>query len=324
MKSLNFPEDFHVFLSMSEDGVFYWRTVPVEFFARPADAKGWNGRFSGKPAGTVATTPYGRKIKIVRIKGRGYAQHIVSFMMFVGEIPKGKIVDFLDGDGLNVSPSNLFLTTELEKSTRKSEISSKSFISSEKHLHLITREIAKSLGMTRYFSCRPCPKGHRGERTVHGWGCCACAADLNKSEVTKTRMRNYYLENRKKIDAYQKKWKGLNRPRKAQGDKDWKQNNKEAVYASNRRRQIAKINRTVSWGKELTDFVFAEANHLAKLRSVIFGLKWQVDHILPLMGSEVSGLHIWNNFQVIPAEVNAAKKDRLIYLEPFSWIRYYS
>lgn len=63
----------------------------------------------------------------------------------------------------------------------------------------------------------------------------------------------------------------------------------------------------VSWDKELTDFIYKEANVLRKNRNTLTGFEWHIDHIIPLKGKQVCGLHTWNNFAVIPKVDNLRK-----------------
>jgi hypothetical protein len=58
---------------------------------------------------------------------------------------------------------------------------------------------------------------------------------------------------------------------------------------------------------ELTEFVTKEAHDLRKMRNKTTGIEWHVDHILPLKGKTVCGLHIWSNLQVIPKTTNLRK-----------------
>lgn len=75
---------------------------------------------------------------------------------------------------------------------------------------------------------------------------------------------------------------------------------------SNRRCSRAKQAR-VDWDKKLTDFVYKEAHELRKLRNKLTGFEWHVDHIIPLKGEAVCGLHVYNNFAVIPKVDNLRK-----------------
>lgn len=73
---------------------------------------------------------------------------------------------------------------------------------------------------------------------------------------------------------------------------------------SNRRCTRAKAARRYD---ELTLFVYKEAHELRKSRNKLTGIEWHVDHMIPLINPLVCGLHIWNNFAVIPKVENLRK-----------------
>jgi hypothetical protein len=53
-----------------------------------------------------------------------------------------------------------------------------------------------------------------------------------------------------------------------------------------------------------------EVYELAQIRTKHFGFPWHVDHIVPIQGKLVSGLHVIENLQVIPGIENIKKKNK--------------
>jgi hypothetical protein len=75
-----------------------------------------------------------------------------------------------------------------------------------------------------------------------------------------------------------------------------------------RRYQAAKLQRTPKWAehKKIDDF-FAQAQAAREF----FGGEWHVDHVYPLQGKWISGLHVHENLQVLPGLENRKKSARV-------------
>jgi len=85
-----------------------------------------------------------------------------------------------------------------------------------------------------------------------------------------------------------------------------------ALFAYRTRlRKAAQLQRTPGWLTEDDHWLIKEAYELAALRTKMFGFKWSVDHIIPLRGKTVSGLHVPRNLQVIPLSQNSSKGNRV-------------
>lgn len=83
----------------------------------------------------------------------------------------------------------------------------------------------------------------------------------------------------------------------------------EKFAMKTRKRKIAKLNRTPFWLNDGQNFEMeCIYKYCAALRSI--GLDYQVDHIVPLQGRTVSGLHVPWNLQVITGSENASKGNR--------------
>ena len=92
--------------------------------------------------------------------------------------------------------------------------------------------------------------------------------------------------------------------------------NKKANLARNKRgrrnevrtRQAKKLNATPSWAnKKVIEYYYFKA----KQYELLTREKYHVDHIIPLQGKDVCGLHVENNLQVLPAIENIKKGNKL-------------
>lgn len=89
----------------------------------------------------------------------------------------------------------------------------------------------------------------------------------------------------------------------------WKTENREKWNARCMERHAAKLRACPSWLSTDEKWLIEQAYELAQKREQVCGGKWHVDHIVPLRGKTVSGLHVPWNLQVIPASVNCAKRN---------------
>lgn len=102
--------------------------------------------------------------------------------------------------------------------------------------------------------------------------------------------------------------KSIIKERKAKYAKD----NKHIVNAACSKRKAAKLQRTPAWIGDEELWLIQEVYELASIRTKMHGFSWHVDHIIPLQGELVSGLHTPENLQVIPAVENITKGNRYV------------
>lgn len=116
----------------------------------------------------------------------------------------------------------------------------------------------------------------------------------NRDKVKKINLAHYYKHHDQAKQRY----------------KQWAIENRGIINANVRRYELAKINRTPCWINKVDLWIMKEAYDLAAKRTKLLGFLWHVDHIIPLRGKTVSGLHVPSNLQVIPAVLNISKGNK--------------
>lgn len=121
--------------------------------------------------------------------------------------------------------------------------------------------------------------------------------------------RRRYVKNRKAILERTNAYYHANPESAKARQREWNNRNKDRTcsYVSARRRRIRE--QCPSWQDpmDMRSF-YLEARKLSKQT----GIPHHVDHIHPLKGANFSGLHVPWNLQVIPAEDNLAKSNKLL------------
>ena len=90
----------------------------------------------------------------------------------------------------------------------------------------------------------------------------------------------------------------------------WRKNNLGLVLADCAKRRAAKLQRTPKWLSPFDKLKIECLYQLAAMRNRESGQKWHVDHIIPLQGEFVSGLHVPGNLRVIHAIDNMRKSNQ--------------
>jgi len=166
-----------------------------------------------------------------------------------------------------------------------------------KELSLFERDSRKLDGVTR--RCLACAKEYKAR-----W-------NLENRERQLTLKRKYYQEHKEVFALRSKCWKAQNIEKKRASNRDWNRRNKSLknLYSFMRRKRHRQA--TPSWLTEQDYMKIASLYILAKNATKLWTVDHQVDHIIPLSGKFVSGLHVPWNLQVLPTDLNRVKSNKV-------------
>lgn len=132
----------------------------------------------------------------------------------------------------------------------------------------------------------------------------------NKDQVS-IKNKRWYENNREYILNKAKEYYKNNAETQRKKSLEWKLLNRGVATASQRMRELAKRKATPSWLTEEQKEAIKDFYWLAKDLEKVSGEKYHVDHIIPIKGEDVCGLHVPWNLQVLPADINIAKGNRV-------------
>ena len=93
-------------------------------------------------------------------------------------------------------------------------------------------------------------------------------------------------------------------------NREWNKNNKPIKAALQAKRKTAQLQRTPVWDPD-AHLIIAKYQ-LAAMLTKASGIEHHVDHIIPLQGKKVSGLHTFANLRVIPGSDNVKKSNKFL------------
>ena len=186
-----------------------------------------------------------------------------------------------------------------------------------------TRKEAKEQGAKYYYTGEPCKHGHIALRKTKG-SCVECLKiewekgnetrseyfkAYNESDAGKKAKKDYYERNKEAVIA-----RSNARPleeRRNHREKYKKQNPdlyKALVSVRKRRHKNATPPWVTTEQKLAIRKLYLQAMELTR----ITGERYVVDHIIPLINSDVCGLHVPWNLRVITQEENLKKSNKLL------------
>lgn len=130
----------------------------------------------------------------------------------------------------------------------------------------------------------------------------------NKVKVLDS-MKEYYRKNKDHKSSYNKEYRSTHLQECRERDREYYRNNKHIRIAGNARRRVAVLQAIPSWANlEKIKDIYKQREELTKQTGIVY----HVDHIIPLRGRNVCGLHVENNLRVIPGSDNLSKHCKLI------------
>lgn len=120
--------------------------------------------------------------------------------------------------------------------------------------------------------------------------------------------------NKERVNAKTRAWREdpSNLAKKNAASARWAECNRARRNAIGAKRRATKLLRTPGW---LTpaDLVLIDAKYaMAKWLSEVVGVSYHVDHVVPLNGAIVSGLHVPDNLAIIRATDNMSKHNKWV------------
>lgn len=128
-------------------------------------------------------------------------------------------------------------------------------------------------------------------------------------EYLKEVSKQWNKDNKEKIAVKRSNLSEKAKINRAKAQARWRANNRDKANALKAKRRCELINATPSWVDD-THLKDIESVYIcSKLFSMYTGEKYHVDHIIPLKGKNVSGLHVYENLQILPAKENMRKNN---------------
>lgn len=174
---------------------------------------------------------------------------------------------------------------------------------------------------TRFYTGELCVKGHVAERLVSSGECIDCKRERERRKYVEdgaSYKSEYYKANKANKIAQQKQYDARRHGEKLEYGRQWRTDNVEQVKEYRRKNAGLYAFHTACRRKRVNQAtpVWAELDKIKLLYIEAAKLGLQVDHIIPIAGKNVCGLHVLANLQLLTEEENRRKKNSCSLLSP--------
>jgi hypothetical protein len=179
------------------------------------------------------------------------------------------------------------------------------------------RAAAAAAGEPQYFTGKPCKHGHISNRCTSSGSCMVCARITRKKTMSKKLAndpeywKKKYAENPERFIASAAKWRLQNPEKSKEVNKRARAKTRAKRTALQIAREASKLNAMPAWLTKEQKRHIQLFYDMSKRTSQKSGFKCHVDHIVPLRGKTVCGLHVPWNLQIVSASYNSMKKNRI-------------
>jgi hypothetical protein len=141
-------------------------------------------------------------------------------------------------------------------------------------------------------------------------GVCSVQIVATRTDEQRTYMREYMAEYRKRKPEKALEWSRKhhenNKEKRLAAAREYKKKKRAEMTALQRKRHCGQLQRTPKWADQRA--IKAVYKQCAALRKET-GIRYEVDHIIPLQGEFVSGLHVASNLQILTKTENLKKNN---------------
>lgn len=176
--------------------------------------------------------------------------------------------------------------------------------------------------------CRECKieksldEFHRDRNKKHGRHniCKKCRKEYDKKyqktnkEKISVRQKQYRMDNYSRLKEWKKEYYKNNSTKVKKKVHKYRDLNLGMIRAKDALRRAEKIGRVPKWITDLHLKEIEQFHVIAAAKTKDTGIMYTVDHIIPLMGKDVSGLHVPWNMQILTLVENAKKGNKLDYI----------